>query len=63
MYLYSSNITALSTNNVVLKKAVYELLAALCVYSTEGYNLVIDALETYKVSEKSLQQTHTQHLA
>ncbi|NP_001084562.1 inverted formin-2 [Xenopus laevis] len=40
---------ALDTSNVMVKKQVFELLAALCIYSPEGHALCLDALEHYKV--------------
>jgi len=43
-------ISALDTNNVMVKKQVFELLSALCVYSKEGYQLTIDALDSFRVS-------------
>lgn len=43
-------VAALDTNNVVVKKQVFELLSALCVYNAEGYDRALDALEHYKVS-------------
>uniref|UniRef100_A0A8C9E5P7 Inverted formin 2 n=1 Tax=Phocoena sinus TaxID=42100 RepID=A0A8C9E5P7_PHOSS len=39
---------ALDTSNVMVKKQVLELLAALCVYSPEGHALTLDALDHYK---------------
>ncbi|XP_022091618.1 inverted formin-2-like isoform X2 [Acanthaster planci] len=42
---------ALDTNNTLVKKAVFELLSALCLYNEVGYTLAIDALENYKVSK------------
>lgn len=42
--------TALDTSNVMVKKQVFELLAALCIYSPEGHALTLDALDHYKVS-------------
>ncbi|XP_037687623.1 inverted formin-2 isoform X2 [Choloepus didactylus] len=39
---------ALDTSNVMVKKQVFELLAALCVYSPEGHALILDALDHYK---------------
>lgn len=39
---------ALDTNNVTIKKQVFELLSALCVYNVDGYNRALDALEHYK---------------
>ncbi len=44
--------TALNTNNQMVKKQVFELLSALCVYNQDGYELAIDALEDYKVRFK-----------
>ncbi len=40
---------AFDTSNVMVKKQVFELLSALCVYSNKGYELALDALEAYKV--------------
>ncbi|XP_021344592.1 inverted formin-2-like isoform X2 [Mizuhopecten yessoensis] len=45
-------VKALDTNNVMVKKQVFELLSALCVYSSEGYVLALDALESYKSLKK-----------
>uniref|UniRef100_A0A452QY90 Inverted formin-2 n=1 Tax=Ursus americanus TaxID=9643 RepID=A0A452QY90_URSAM len=39
---------ALDTSNVMVKKQVFELLAALCIYSPEGHVLTLDALDHYK---------------
>ena len=41
--------TALDSNNVMVKKQVIELLAALSRYSAEGYNTTLQALEFFKV--------------
>ena len=41
---------ALDTTNIQVKKQVFELLSALCVYNAEGYNRAIEALEFYKVT-------------
>lgn len=41
---------ALDTSNVMVKKQVFELLAALCIYSPDGHALTLDALDHYKVS-------------
>ncbi|XP_067847801.1 inverted formin-2 isoform X2 [Heptranchias perlo] len=43
---------ALDTANVTVKKQVCELLAALCIYSLEGHNLALDALEHYKTVKR-----------
>lgn len=42
-------VAALDTNNVMVKKQVFELLSALCVYSTDGFRLTMDALDSFKV--------------
>ncbi|XP_036405336.1 inverted formin-2-like isoform X2 [Megalops cyprinoides] len=39
---------ALDTSNVMVKKQVFDLLAALSMFSTDGYSLALDALEHYK---------------
>ncbi|XP_054826984.1 inverted formin-2 isoform X2 [Eublepharis macularius] len=39
---------ALDTSNVMVKKQVFELLAALCIYSVDGHALALDALDHYK---------------
>jgi hypothetical protein len=44
---------ALDTGNATVKKQVFELLSALCVYNTEGYNRALDALQHYKVIIRS----------
>ncbi len=43
-----SLLPALDTNNTQVKKQVFELLSALCVYSAEGYSRALEALEHYK---------------
>jgi hypothetical protein len=40
---------ALDTSDVLVKKLVFGLLSALCVYTNDGYSLVLDALSSYKV--------------
>ena len=40
---------ALESKNFVVKKQVFELLSALCVYSSEGYGRTLQALEYFKV--------------
>lgn len=37
----------------MVKKQVFELLAALCIYSPEGHALALDALDHYKVSSRA----------
>ncbi|XP_055028909.2 inverted formin-2 isoform X1 [Misgurnus anguillicaudatus] len=39
---------ALDTSNTMVKKQVFELLAALSMFSSEGHRLALDALEHYK---------------
>ncbi|XP_076833808.1 inverted formin-2-like isoform X2 [Brachyhypopomus gauderio] len=39
---------ALDTSNTMVKKQVFELLAALSMFSAEGYRLALDALDHYK---------------
>lgn len=34
----------------MVKKQVFELLAALCIYSSDGHALALDALDHYKAS-------------
>lgn len=36
----------------MVKKQVFELLSALCLYSSRGYYLALDAFENYRVSYK-----------
>ncbi|OWF45788.1 FH2 domain-containing protein 1 [Mizuhopecten yessoensis] len=43
---------ALDTDNVTVKKQVFELLSALCVYSKDGYKRALEALDKYKVAKK-----------
>lgn len=39
---------ALDTANITVKKQVFELLSALCVYNADGYARTLDALEHFK---------------
>ncbi|KAL1375843.1 hypothetical protein pipiens_004579 [Culex pipiens pipiens] len=39
---------ALDTSNATVKKQVFELLSALCAYSSNGYKRAIETLEYYK---------------
>uniref|UniRef100_A0A8C7FIH7 Inverted formin 2 n=1 Tax=Oncorhynchus kisutch TaxID=8019 RepID=A0A8C7FIH7_ONCKI len=39
---------ALDTSNTMVKKQVFELLAALSMFSSDGYRLAMDALDHYK---------------
>ncbi|XP_059814366.1 inverted formin-2-like [Hypanus sabinus] len=43
---------ALDTANITVKKQVFELLAALSIYSPEGHSLALDALENYKTVKR-----------
>ena len=43
--------SALDTNSSQVKKQVFELLSALCVYNAEGYSRALEALDHYKVTE------------
>ena len=38
----------MDTNDTQVKRQVFELLSALCVYSADGYNRALEALEHYK---------------
>lgn len=42
--------SALDTSNTMVKKQVFELLAALSMFSSEGHRLALDALDHYKAS-------------
>ncbi|XP_057715709.1 inverted formin-2 isoform X1 [Corythoichthys intestinalis] len=39
---------ALDTSNIMVKKQVFDLLAALSMFSTDGHHLALDALDHYK---------------
>ena len=39
----------MDTSNMMVKTQVFELLSAMTVYSPEGYNIAVDALEDFKV--------------
>jgi hypothetical protein len=54
--------SALDTTNIQVKKQVFELLSALCVYNAEGYNRAIEALEFYKVKLFSIKGTVSREL-
>ncbi|XP_023930367.1 inverted formin-2 [Lingula anatina] len=45
-------VKALDTNNVMVKKQLFELFSALFVYSKEGYGVAMDALEFYRAAKK-----------
>ncbi|KAK6172320.1 hypothetical protein SNE40_016004 [Patella caerulea] len=49
MFFY---ISALKTNNMMVKMQIFELLSALCLYSTDGFHLTLEALDRYKVWQK-----------
>lgn len=40
---------ALDTNNVSVKKQVFELLSALCAYNADGYTRALETLDHYQV--------------
>ena len=46
--IYFPYFSAMDTTNVQIKKQVFELLSALCVYSADGYSRALEALEHYK---------------
>lgn len=50
--------SVLDTNNVVVKKQVFELLSALCAYSVDGYCRALETLEHYKVWNSSTVMLH-----
>ncbi|KAF7662361.1 hypothetical protein LDENG_00237470 [Lucifuga dentata] len=43
---------AVDTSNIMVKKQVFELLAALCLFNQQGHRIVLDALEHYKSLKK-----------
>uniref|UniRef100_A0A3Q1F1B6 Inverted formin-2-like n=1 Tax=Acanthochromis polyacanthus TaxID=80966 RepID=A0A3Q1F1B6_9TELE len=45
---YIRKLSQLDTSNIMVKKQVFELLAALSMFSTEGHRLALDALDHYK---------------
>ena len=49
--MYSLYSKVLDNRNTMVKKQVFELLSALCLYSSRGYYLALDALENYRVSD------------
>lgn len=53
---------ALDTNNVTVKKQVFELLSALCVHNEEGHARALDTLDHFKVCSsiffKKLSKNH-----
>lgn len=48
MFVLSDFPTALDTSNIMVKKQVFELLAALSMFSSDGHRLALDALDHYK---------------
>lgn len=46
----------------MVKKQVFELLAALSIFSAEGHCLALDALDHYKASIKTINVAHN-HLS
>lgn len=55
MILFLSFCSALESKNFVVKKQVFELLSALCVYSTDGYARTLEAIDYYQVRPASNQ--------
>jgi len=45
--------SALDTTSIQVKRQVFELLSALCVYNAEGYSRAIEALDHYKEFQSS----------
>uniref|UniRef100_A0A3P9Q975 Inverted formin, FH2 and WH2 domain containing n=1 Tax=Poecilia reticulata TaxID=8081 RepID=A0A3P9Q975_POERE len=45
---YIRKLSQLDTSNIMVKKQVFELLAALSIFSAEGHRLALDALDHYK---------------
>ncbi|XP_061190247.1 inverted formin-2-like [Saccostrea echinata] len=45
-------VKALDTSHAMVKKQVFELLSALCIYSSEGYSVAMSALDSYKMMKK-----------
>uniref|UniRef100_A0A3B5B1I0 Inverted formin-2-like n=1 Tax=Stegastes partitus TaxID=144197 RepID=A0A3B5B1I0_9TELE len=52
---YIRKLSQLDTSNIMVKKQVFELLAALSMFSTEGHRLALDALDHYKQGVKTRQ--------
>ncbi|BFZ15249.1 hypothetical protein BsWGS_18289 [Bradybaena similaris] len=44
--------SAMETDNLMVKMQIFDLLSALCVYSTDGFFLTLNALERYKTWRK-----------
>lgn len=42
----------MDTSNIMVKKQLFDLLAALSVFSADGHRLALDALEHYKVTDE-----------
>lgn len=53
-WLYPCSVPALGSSDVPLKKQVFEILAALSVYSKDGYVRAMQVLEQFKVSDLRL---------
>lgn len=49
--------TALESKNLSVKKQVFELLSALCVYSADGYTRTLEALAYFKVQRHVVDAT------
>lgn len=48
--LYALVFVELDSNNRLVKVQMFELFSALCLYSEEGYQLTLDSLQYYKVT-------------
>uniref|UniRef100_A0A3B4U6A0 Inverted formin, FH2 and WH2 domain containing n=1 Tax=Seriola dumerili TaxID=41447 RepID=A0A3B4U6A0_SERDU len=48
---YIRKLSQLDTSNTMVKKQVFELLAALSMFSTDGHCLALDALDHYKMQQ------------
>ncbi|KFB40741.1 hypothetical protein ZHAS_00008168 [Anopheles sinensis] len=49
---------ALDTNNVTVKKQIFELLSTLCAFSANGYKRAIETLEHYKTIKNERYRLH-----
>ena len=49
-YLSTFHVAALGNPNVAVKKQVFEILAAISVYSKDGYARALQVLDKFKVS-------------
>ncbi|KAK3719782.1 hypothetical protein RRG08_040085 [Elysia crispata] len=49
---------ALATDNGPIKKQVFEILSALCVYSREGYDRALEVLDHFKTIQAGLDMVY-----